>query len=163
MEVNRYEKSLCGISKSVNKKGIGIVLVCLLAGLAFWYLLGAISEVYHYTQWKVKSDAIVDHWSVEELKADQFVVRADYQYAYQGKNYKNRGSVGGVYPNPWAASEAKERFSKQNWSIWLDPKHPERSVFEKVFPLKRTLSALILLGIALYFVILSIYLRTKNG
>ena len=130
---------------------------------AIWFIVKAGVEVYEYAQLTVQAEVVVNEWSVQEVKTDQFVVIAHYVYVYQEKNYTGQGKVGGIYPNPWAAQEAKARFSKQKWSVWLAPGHPEKSILEKHFPVKRALSAAVLIGLVLYFFILSAYVKVKNG
>lgn len=145
------------------RKAIWIPFILVIALVAIWFLIKASYDLHDYLQLKVCTEVVVDQWLVQEIKSDQFAVVAYYTYSYQGKDYIGQGTVGGAYPNPWAANEAKSRYSKQKWSVWLDPKRPEKSVVEKHFPIKRTLSAVVLLGLALYFFILAVYMRFKHG
>ena len=143
------------------RKAIWIPFTIVVALIAFWFIIKASHEVREYLLLKVQVEVVVDRMEVQEFKSDQFVVVAYYTYSYQEKNYLGQGQLGGTYPNPWAANEAKARFSKQKWSVWLDPLHPVKSVVEKHFPIKRTLSAAVLLGLVLYFFILAVYMRLK--
>ncbi|MFC2049499.1 hypothetical protein ACFLR2_02350 [Chlamydiota bacterium] len=145
------------------RKAVWFSFICVLLALAIWFIVTAGLEVYRYTQLKVQTEVQVDQWSVQEIKSDQFAVVAHYLYTYQEKNYVGQGRVGGIYPNPWAAQEAKSRFSKQKWSVWLNPARPEKSFIEKQFPIKKSLSAAVLIGLVIYFFILSAYVRVKHG
>lgn len=144
------------------RKAIWIPFILIVVSAAIWFVVEAGCEVYDYSQLKVRVEAVVDHWKVHELKSDQFVVIAHYSYVYQEKNYNGEDMAGHVYPNPWAANVAKTRFSKQKWSVWLNPKNPEKSVIEKHFPIKRTLSSAVLLCLVLYFCVLVAYMRLKS-
>jgi hypothetical protein len=118
---------------------------------AIWFVIKAVHEVYNYSQFKVRVEAEIDRWEVHELSSDQFVVMAQYSYIYQEKKYNGEDRTGQVYPNPWAANVAKSRFLKQKWSVWLNPKKPEKSMIEKHFPIKSTISTIVLLCLILYF------------
>ncbi len=144
------------------RKAIWILFILVVALVAIWFIIRASYDLYDYLQLNVRAEVAVDRWQVQEIKSDQFAVVAHYVYAYQGKNYMGQGQVGGIYPNPWAANEAKTRFAKQKWSAWLDPGHPDKSVIEKYFPIKRTLSAAVLLLLVFYFFILAVYMRFKE-
>ncbi len=145
-----------------SKKLIWILFIVLVAALAAWFIGRAGIEIYRYSQYSVKVEALVEKWTIHEKKGDQFAVEAHYSYQYEGKEYQGVGQAGTFYPNPWAAEEAKLRMAKQKWSVWIDPKHPERSLVEKHFPVKRTLSAVILISLVIYFLFLMTYTRIKN-
>lgn len=141
------------------RKAIWVPFILVVALVAIWFIIRASYDLHDYFRLKFRTEVAVDRWQVQEIKSDQFVVEAHYSYVYKGKKIFGQGKVGAIYPNPWAANEAKTRYSKQNWSVWLDPDHPDKSVLEKHFPIKHTLSAVVLLGLVLYFFILAIYSR----
>ena len=141
---------------------IWIVLLLIVVTCALWFITKAGSEVYTYFQLKERAPVVINSWSVEEIKSDRFAVIAHYIFEYQGKTYEGSSSVGGYYPNPWAAQEGKKQFALKKWSVWINPKDPHHSTLEKQFPLKKSLSALILIGLAMYFFILGVYLRSRN-
>jgi hypothetical protein len=145
------------------KNWIWVGVIGLVAVLALWFVVRAGCEVYRYLQLDKVVEVSVESWSVEERGSNQYAVMATYTYDLGGKNYSGKEQVGGKYPNPWAAGEAKNRFATQKWSAWVNPHHPEKSVLEKHFPVKKTVSALVLLGLALYFLLLGLYMRVKHG
>lgn len=146
----------------MNRTRIGFIFLIIIGALATWFIITAGYELYTFSRLSEKVPITVEKWSIEELKSDRFAVRGHYSFGYQGKNYQGKGDVG-TYPNPWAAQEAQKLFSQKKWSVWIDPKHPESAVVKKHFPFKRTLSALILAGILIYFLTLNKYIQSKYG
>lgn len=156
---NRSDNST---TKIMNRNRIGLIFLIIVGALATWFIIKAGYDLYTYSRLSERVPVTVEKWSIEELKSDQFVVLAHYSFEYQGKNHVGKGGVG-TYPNPWAAQEAQKQFSQKKWSVWLDPKHPELAVMQKYFPFKRTLSALILAGLLIYFLTLNKYIQSKYG
>lgn len=118
--------------------------------------------IYRYSRLSEQIPAQVEEWSVQEVKADQFEVRAHLSYTFQGETYHHTLPVGRRYPNPWAAEKAMQQLKgKSEWKIWIDPKRPEEGVIDKYFPYRATISALILVGIMIYFLFLGLYARSK--
>jgi hypothetical protein len=146
----------------MNRNYYWLILLLIICCLAFWFIYKAGREIYAYYQLNVQKEAHIDRWSIKELKSDRFVVLAHYDFDYKGKSYQGEGQVGNFFPNPWAAQEAQKKFASRKWMVWLNSNDPAKSAIEKHFPLKKTLSALILIGLALYFLTFAIYLRFKN-
>lgn len=142
---------------------VWLIFILIVAAIAFWFIIKAGCDVYDYFQLSAKAPATIEQWSVKEVKADRFAIVAHYFFEYQGKNYHGEGQVGDFYPNPWAAQEAKKRFALQHWDVWLNQKHPDRSVLEKHFPFKKAISAIVLIILTLYFLILGFYVKVKHG
>ena len=141
---------------------IWIVFLLIIALLALWFIVKTGRSVFSYFQLTAQLPVTVEKWTIKEIKSDRFAVMAHYSFEYQGKNYQGSGQVGGLYPNPWAATRAEQQFSSTQQHVWFSPKHPDHSVLEKKFPLKKVLSAAMLIGLFIYFCILSTYVRLKH-
>lgn len=142
------------------RKLLWFIIIFVIAICAFWYVIETSRDIYHYLQLNICRPTTIKTWSIKEAKSDRFLITAHYFFEYEGKNYEGTGQVGHFYPNPWAASEAVKNLAKQQWSVWLDQTHPERSLLEKHFPIKKTLSAIILILLTCYFLILSFYIKS---
>jgi hypothetical protein len=147
----------------VYKKAIWVAFILAVLLLAFWLVGKASCEIYRYSQLKISVEADIESWSVREMGSEQFAVIAHYTYFFNGISYTGQGRIGGIYPNPWAAQEAKSRFIKQKRRVWIAPAHPERSVVEKHFPMKRVISAGVVIGLVIYFLILTVYVKVKTA
>ncbi len=147
----------------MHRNAIWIGFLLIVVGVALWFVVKTGYDVYSYFQLNTQVPIKIEKWSVQEVKADQFLVNVHYSYDYQGKSYTGVGSIGSKYPNPWAANRAQQQFVKQEWSIWIHPKHPEKGMLEKKFPYKTAISALVLLGLTIYFFVLGTYVRAKSG
>lgn len=147
----------------MRRNTVWLVILIVIVTLALWFVIRAGFGVMAYYQLSVHVPTSVERWSVKELSSDQFAVMAHYTYEYQGKTYQGSSQVGASYPNPWAASRAQKLFASEQWPAWINPKHPERPLLEKKFPYKRTISAAILIGLLIYFAILSSFVRVKRS
>ena len=146
----------------MGRKKIWLVFVLLIAVVALWFIVKGVLEIGAYYSLSAQAPATIEKWSIKEKHSDSFAVEAEFTFNYKEKSYQGVTNVGGLYPNPWAAGHAQERFSAQKWSAWFNPHKPEKAVLEKKFPLKKTLSTVVLIGLATYFSILGIYLGRKG-
>jgi hypothetical protein len=141
----------------MQRNAVWGILLLIIVLCALWFIVKAGMGIYRYTQLTMQVPVVIERWEIKEIKSDQFEVRAYYSFKYQGREYQGSGRIGDLYPNPWAASHAKEQFYRGSWRAWFNPKHPDHSLLEKKFPLKRMLSAVILVGLFIYFFILGLY------
>lgn len=146
----------------MKKNAFWIIFLTLVALFSLWFVAKASYSVISYFNLTVQNPTKIEKWSVEEKKSDQFAVKAHYSFVYNGKEYRGVSPVGRLYPNPWAAERAKAQFAKQEWPVWLDPKHPERAVLIKRFPFKKIASSAILIGLLIYFIFLSFYVKVGS-
>jgi hypothetical protein len=142
---------------------IWIIFLVLVAAFTLWFIIKAGSAATHYFQLKTQVPATIEKWEVEEIRAERFAVVAHYSFEFQDKIYRGKGQAGELYPNPWAAGKAQKQFAEKRWSVWLNPKHPEKAFLEKRFPYRKTISAGVLAGLSLYFFILGTYVKARHG
>ncbi len=147
----------------MRKNLIWIIFLLIIFFMAVWFIFSAAFAITDYYQYSIQVPTKIEKLEVKEIKADQFAVLADFSYEYEGKTYRGSGKVGSYYPNPWAADKAQKQYASMQWPAWIKSKHPEKAVLEKNFPVKRTVSAAILLCLLIYFAILTAYVRVKHG
>jgi len=147
----------------MRRNAIAFAFLLVIALFALWFVAKAGYAIFSYYQLSLQASTTIDHWSIEEIKSDQFAVIAHYSFDYQGKKYQGTSQVGDLYPNPWAANRAQKQYSIQKWPAWFNPKHPDRAALEKKFPYKKAISAGILIALLVYFLILGVYVRIKHA
>jgi hypothetical protein len=145
------------------RNAVWLTLLLIVALFGLWFIIGAGYSLYSYYQFSLRVPTTLEKWSVKEVKSDKFAVIAHYSFEYENKNYHATGQVGDFYPNPWAAKRAEEQLTHEKWPAWINPNNPNQSVLEKKFPYKKVISAAVLIGLFIYFFILSSYIKVKSG
>jgi hypothetical protein len=124
-----------------------------LGALLFFILSGiALTHLYNYFRLEARVEAAIDEWKVIKKSSSSYPIRAKYHFEFQGKSY--HGSC--LKPPPYhlnelSAEKELESLNKQTWSVWIDPRQPTVSSFEKAVPIKKIVYAFFTLGITLYF------------
>ncbi|MEZ5315212.1 MAG: hypothetical protein R3E91_03250 [Chlamydiales bacterium] len=104
----------------------------------------------------------IQAWEIKEVRVNSYALIVSYFYTYNHKNYSSKEQLDLIYPNPWAARRAIEKFQEKHSHGWIQHKIPEKSILEKKIPYKTTLSALMIWGLTIYFFFLSLFIRLKN-
>ena len=99
------------------------------------------------------------HWSIKEINSDEFLPSASYTFKMDDGQEVNSKSdlLATPYRNPWSAEEGIKELSKLSWKAWYNPSNPQQSALQKIFPLKDSIYALMMLGILGYFLGLGYY------
>ena len=98
-------------------------------------------------------------WSVVSLSDEEFVPFARYHYLVNGKNYQGQTLWQETYLNEWSAQEAIARLISSPPLVLFAASHPQTSSLQINFPLKESLSTILLWILALYFLGLGYYYR----
>lgn len=106
-------------------------------------------KVYRYTRLQAHTPIENIEWSVKSLSDEQFMVEAHYLF----QNEKHDTLFNRLYRNPWAAEQAIKQNQGEHWILWYDPYNFSNQTLDKSFPVKNVVSALILIGLLLYFVL----------
>jgi hypothetical protein len=131
------------------------LLSYLAALVAAFFLATASYELWNYFQLKQKTAAVVYHWKILKKASSQYAIRASYTFEIQGKNYTDKTIFGKPYHlNRLSAENQVKRLHKQPLTVWYQSNNPDHSSLSKEFPLKKCLYALLVLGVAIYFVTL---------
>jgi hypothetical protein len=125
-----------------------------LLGAIFFLILGSLAAValYSYLRLEVSVFAVVDDWKVVKKSSSTYSIQGSYHFDFRGKTCQGSS----VLPPPYhlnrpSAERARLKLEKEAYLVWIDPRHPEISSLERLFPVKKTIYALVALGVALYF------------
>lgn len=125
----------------------------LLGALLFLILSGiAMSHLYNYFRLEARVEVVIDKWKVIKKSSSSYPIQAKYHFEFQEKSY--RGSCLAPPPyhlNQMSAEKEMELLDKKKWTVWIDPRQPTVSSFEKALPVKKIVYAFFALGITLYF------------
>lgn len=130
--------------------------------LSTWFLFSGGKQLYRYLRLTESAPIVVDKWVIEEKGGDRYAVYAVFSFVFNQQAFKGKVQAGGVYPNPWAAELAEKRLNQKKWTVWFDPKHPDRATLEKKFPLKAVVSSSVVILCGLYVLSL-MWVGVKNG
>ncbi len=129
-------------------------LLVWVAGLiTAYFLLSAALDLWGYLRLEKKSIATVEQWEVIEKSSSQFALKASYTFHVQGQIYNGKTTFSKPYHlNRLSAEKQIKIYTAQEWPVWYQPSHPKNSSIEHIFPVKKCLYSLIVLGIFFYFV-----------
>lgn len=147
------------------RNGIWVAFLLIVVGLSIWFVVKAGCDLIAYYQYNTMVSANIETWETRAVDADQYGIYADFSYEYEGKNYRSEGFIKKSYPNLWAAKAAQqdlEKIQKSEWNVWINPNAPENAVFGRQFPYKATLSAVVLIGLVIYFICLGLYAGVRS-
>lgn len=142
----------------MHSNKVWLTFLALISLVVIWFCFGAVSKLTYYYSLDTKISVNTIEWSIEEVDEDDYLLKADYTYTFEGNNFNKSLTLSHpVYPNSYAADYAKKEKERMQWSAYFSKKRPKASTLFRTFPMKSTLSALALLALWLYFVWLGIY------
>lgn len=118
----------------------------------FWFL--AAVQLVHIIPLKAQAPAEILRWEVEEVKSDRYALKAIYSYRFQEKIYEGVTRLGPVYMNEISAISGIREAAKERWSAWVNPRRPESSSLEKIFPTGLIVRASVATLVSVYFVLI---------
>ena len=140
-------------------KPLWIALLILSGAGALWWGTSTGIALWHYWQIPTEIPAQATHYEVVP-RGSKYALEVSYTYVYQGRTFSGKTLLAKPYHlNRTAAMDAKESMEGMEWTAWVNPQHPEISSIQKNFPFKKTLYAVIVLGIFLYFSFLFWYVQ----
>lgn len=134
-------------------KGFLGIIFC----VAFIYTSYTLVRLYAYYRTSETIAVNQIEWAIHSVAEDDVRLQAHYRFSKNQIGYEGNFHWPDHYLNPWAAEEARQRFSQQAWTAWVDPSSPDYSTLQKTFPTKQCISALILWSLGIYFVLLGHY------
>jgi hypothetical protein len=141
---------------------VSIVVMVLLMAVYFFGKTGV--AIASYFSLQQSAEAKIESLCVKELNKNKFATMATFSFNHGEKSILAEGRLGPIYPNQYAAAMGlRDLENKREVIAWYAFKHPAKAVLEKKFPLKSTLSSLILMGIAAYFIILGLYVGKNSA
>jgi Protein of unknown function (DUF3592) len=147
----------------MHKNPVWLAFLAVISLVVLWYCGAALYKIYGYSRLTAEVQATSIQWGVKELADDQYIVKANYTFAVEGKIYQGETLFKDIiYMNAWAAEQAGLKNGKKNWKVWFQPNHYNHSTLQKKFPTKECYYAGAMLLLLLYFVGLGFYVtRTK--
>jgi hypothetical protein len=136
----------------------GSSLLIWLAGLlTAGFLISASLDLWSYFRLEKKSIAKVEKWKVVE-KGSKFAIKAYFSFENQGRTHQGKTTFSKPYHlNHLSAEKQIKIYTTQQWPVWYQESYPEHCSIDRVFPFKKCLYSLMVLGVFLYF----IYLRHR--
>jgi hypothetical protein len=129
-----------------------ILLFIFLAMPTLWFCAKAGYELICYARLSSHTKARVVSWEVEELSLSKLYLKCSYTFEVNGTLHEGKTRfMQPEFLNRPSAEQALTTFSSYSWSAWYAPKNPSFSSLQKLFPYKNSFSALISLGVLLYF------------
>lgn len=131
--------------------------------LAIGYTGFASYQLFFYSRLQVTRQATISEWKVLEKSSSKYLIMVNYGYTYKKKGYSGEHTFKKlVFVNPSAALSHIEQAKKEKWSAFIDPKKPERSTLQKLFPFKPCIHSLLLITLYIYTLWLKAYVRHQN-
>jgi len=125
--------------------------------VALWFSGSFCFKIYDYFSLSVSQPLEQIDWEIQEIKKDHYVIHSNYLFIVDGKESKGKGYLSQSFPNYWAAQNVLKSVLKKQWTVWYNPLNLKQTALEKIFPTNALISALVLIGIFIYFISLGYY------
>lgn len=96
-------------------------------------------------------------WSVQTYGEEEYGIEAHYRYYVASQEYRGQEEFLPRPRNPWAAQDLVKFYKTEAWLVYFSNHNPQDSTLQKSFPLKESISALILWILFVYFLWLGYY------
>ena len=134
------------------------LLVWLAGLLTAGFLISASLDLWRYARLEKKSIAKVEKWRVVEKGSSKFAIKAYFSFKKQGHTYQGKTTFSKPYHlNHLSAEKQIKIYTTRQWLVWYQESHPEHCSIDRIFPFKKCLYGVMVLGIFFYFV----YLRHR--
>ena len=143
-----------------NKLWIGFLLFLTLALL--WFTYGSITKISDYYSYDEEITASNAVWQVVELTSDQYLLKGEFRFTFDNKNYQKEIYIKKIlYNNPWIAEQMQKQRASKPTKLWISKKNPYHFTVEKEFPFKEVISTVILWILWLYFIWIGFYVASQ--
>ena len=141
-------------------KKIWIGVFVLTALIALFFLIKAGEQIWTYVSLDSQSVVTIERWQVIEKRTDSFAIEASYKFSYREKEFSGVTEFSPPYFfNAMAASSAIKKISSQEFFVFFNENHPEKSSLQRIFPFRLCIHAFLTLGVFIYFILLRKWLR----
>lgn len=148
----------------MHKNFIWLCFLSLIMGAVGWFTLKTLYAVYLYMSLDAATPVESIKWQVDRLNEDRFAVKAEYMFRVKAQTYQGDTTFkNDIYWNPWTAEDALKVYSQKEWTVWYSSRDPHYSSLQKNFPLKESISAIILWVVFMYFLGLGYYVATRKN
>ncbi len=136
----------------MRQYNVKTLLLPVVAGVAFlWFGGKAVFELWGYSRLDKHTPVAVLDWQIVERGSRAYIL-GSYTFEAQGKIYQGKTRFREpTFLNKLAAGYQLDEWKTHAWSAWYDPKNPECSSLQKLFPYKNCVYALLVMGVLGYF------------
>lgn len=146
----------------MHKNTIWLAWLAVISLITLWYAGSATLALWRHLHFTASTIPKAIHWSVKEIKADDFSPLATYTFTLGEQDYHGQTVVKGeIYRNSWGLEEDLVKYENKEWKVWYDPTAPYHSTLQKQFPTKECATALLLFILWAYFVGLGTYVARQ--
>ncbi len=111
-------------------------------------------ELYRYATLSSSAPAHISRWDVEE-DGSRFAVQAMYTYSWEGKILSATSRLNNtLFLNDATALASIREQAKQQWTVYFDAKHPQRSTLDRSFPGNLAIRLIISILVSGYFFVI---------
>lgn len=133
------------------------------ASVTLWFASVATVRLYRYYSLDSRALAQEVTWTVESKIGDRYYLVGTYRFQVGEKSYTGQTLMERrIFRNQWSAMQAIDEYRSRKWPVYFRSSKPEVSTLFKHFPLKETFSALSLVAILLYFIVVGYYVGAKE-
>jgi hypothetical protein len=131
---------------------IWVVLLMISGLIALWFSGKALTEMWVYSRLDSATAAKTIRWDVREMGSSRFQIEATFYYEVKGLELENTTLFAShQYLNRYAAEQEIKGSADKAWNVWYQKNNPSFSSLEKEFPVKKSLHALLTIGVFVYF------------
>ncbi|MCB1180957.1 MAG: hypothetical protein KDK55_02910 [Chlamydiia bacterium] len=145
----------------MHRNAIWIAFILILCSLSTWFGINAYFALHQYFQLKESAPATIIAWKTKNVKNNRTLLLATFNFVYREHIITGESPVAPSFPNPWAAEKAQSYLAKKKWTAFFHPHHLDQATLQKKFPTKLSVSALVMIGLLIYFISLGRYLYTN--
>jgi len=125
-----------------------------------WVCVHSLQDYYAHTD---MAQPIHIDWNYEQIgRGGTYAPVAHYTFQAQGKVIAGDTALSEpLFRDAWVADDVLNRLRSRSWKVWYQTSHPEHSTLDRRFPWKECFTAVALLGLFFYFLVLGQYMRKK--
>jgi hypothetical protein len=143
---------------------IKVGLLAFVLSVVLWFAYHGGRQYYAFARLKERTVAHDATWEILKLSTNRFCLGSNYSYTVQGKVYRGRTIFQkAYYLNEYSAKAALDSSAKQNWMVWYDPRYPEISSLQKLFPFKNLIRGGLASLLLIYFLAVNSWLKKDRG
>ncbi len=135
-----------------------LILLLAIGSVVLWFSGDALYKIYRYRSLNGVAKPLEISWSVHAFGDEDYAIEAKYRFQVKGKDYSGEEEIKPRLRNPWAAKDQAKFYQAQEWQVFYSEYQPQYSTLQKSFPLKESISALILWILFAYFIWLGYYM-----
>lgn len=146
----------------MHKNTFYISLILLLAALTLWWTYDALYLTFKYYTLSASTTIVITEIETVKKSDDDYRLEIEYLYIAGENSYKKRQMLPSKHLNLFAVQKAIDELKNKNLPLYFNPRDPNQASLERVFPLKQSFYAIIMISILCYFIALGYHIK-KTG